>query len=308
MKRIKYFGILSVLICLMLSANVSAHTKANTYRHKTYNTRQEVETLEKTLVKDGYFNLSDDDALYNQLKDNEEFAYNYLLTDDNKPYYHIYLYPSDVEEYKNTGDLYLINSNAVLVDYYKYDYVLDEGNPTGKTGNEIPDDMKRGLLSLKGYIDKELLQNGVKDAVGSVILYEEESNQYFEFELNWDNDYYLSENIPVGHYYIYSAFLSEKYPASYDESLDMGQEGFVMNPSGVEEITLEFGTPMKKSELTASENTVSSSDMDEAPVQKDNKTLTIICFIFLLIVGIGIIAYLFYYLHYMKKANEEDDE
>jgi len=285
----------------------------NEYLSRKYNSSAEdVAKLEQILQEDGYVECTpENDWLGLKVA---SFQYEGLLTEYNFRDYHIWVSKRDLESYKNSTEktkyteMNALQNNAVICAYYEFNLAnRDSDNPSGLTNNDIPADWKTGTLVVN-------VENGTDSQTDvSLLLQRAEDLEYYPIKISVFNDYTSTTILPIGNYYVYSAFLNDKYVAQYDPSFGVGKDGFQIREGEALAFTIGFGVDelppaswqdttetYKVPKVTASPNQPTDRYYDrgeetsiiDAP-KEDNKTtaIIIVCIIGgVLLIGVIIVV------------------
>ena len=202
----------------------------NTYRGQPFETYEEIRSLEKTLVKDGYFKLTSDN--WGILK-NSEFKYEDYLSSwfYGKMKTYVYVDERDYYDWLKTEDLTALTANSVVVGYpSKYrDY-------SWYTNSDIPSDMTSGYMTIR---------SDMKDAEYIRISFKESNRTgLFSVFLSKKKNGETVIKLPTGNYQIREAVVADKdgnilssavYPESYSTyGIDVIQNENVLFYVGVD--------------------------------------------------------------------------
>lgn len=200
----------------------------NEYRHRTYETEEELEQLRTILLESGYVELIVGSREYERLANEPSFWYNNFMNPVSARFYTLYVLKSDLEEYMSISDneadfnkredaIFYLKENIVIISTYEL-MEQDDGAFEGLMGNDIPDNWKTCLLTVKAEVEEGFSRDII------IKLIEKDTYYRYTFSLQKNNGYDITIKFPAGNYDVESITCNSDTPVLI--TYDSPQNGF----------------------------------------------------------------------------------
>lgn len=254
------------ILCLPLQAQAYWH---NYYQGEHFETEQELEALEKTLLQDGYIEILTDTKEYeDMLMSGEGYALGYASSPNNCS--HVYIHESDLEKFYQGEYEFpnrILDDDLLVIDYWTENSIGTE--KPFRTIEEAAQEATVGSIAtvVKGNMDAKYLQKGGKE---SAWVYLACADYILEVELSYFNNYTAVVPFDTKDFVFDSAFFDERYPVG-----EIPLEWYRIDETGTRRtLSIDFGEPLTKKEYVEKYGEIERRveiSIDTIPV-KENQT------------------------------------
>lgn len=266
MKKIAFLTVLLLTVLSVLPLTVQA--SVNKYQSRTYTTREEIEELRSILDSDtDYVALRPDVKGYEILQKDREFWNGGVLDEYNAEFYTVYVLKSDLEKFLNAKteedkakEMYILNTNCVVVSTYALDMEDDSKTFYGPRGGDIPEGWSKCLLTVRAEIDTDTFNRDIM--VGFTDI---DGGFHYEFLLQKGNGFSITDSVPAGTYEV--SYIMTNSEEKFQYTYDIGEDNVLVWLKDTNPVfTLKVAT--KKENMVSV--TQSPTNKTDTPIQYDN--------------------------------------